>query len=404
MKKKPPEPENLERWMVSYADFMTLLFALFVVLYAFAMAKQSEAKAMVESISQAFTESKAISSPGGALLIPGSMSAQLSEDTEEAMEEQTKSSGGDSGKQVITDGGMMMSFQVESTTVSASEPSESSGSDEHKEGQNTSDSASSSGDLVISDSTVSKNEVPKSSKPEGGSDSGDGGFQAGGSADKFENGGLSDVNADSEGQGKVGTHFDAVRKSVSEAITDTGMEKYIQIEEDPHWLSININSGLLFAEGSASVLNPSKPVLARIAIALSNINNYVRVRGYTDDTFIPNGIFRNSWDLSAQRAISVLAELERNGLDPERMAIEAFGEFSNTYSNRTSAGRALNRKVVIAISRYAMEKRQEKYIDAEIRFGDFGKRSDESIGQAGSRDIDFVRGEGNSIELNFNQK
>jgi flagellar motor protein MotB len=404
MKKKPPEPENLERWMVSYADFMTLLFALFVVLYAFAMAKQSEAKAMVESISQAFTESKAISSPGGALLIPGSMSTQLSEDTEEAMEEQTKSSGGDSGKQVITDGGMMMSFQVESTTVSASEPSESSGSDEHKEGQNTSDSASSSGDLVISDSTVSKNEVPKSSKPEGGSDSGDGGFQAGGSADKFENGGLSDVNADSEGQGKVGTHFDAVRKSVSEAITDTGMEKYIQIEEDPHWLSININSGLLFAEGSASVLNPSKPVLARIAIALSNINNYVRVRGYTDDTFIPNGIFRNSWDLSAQRAISVLAELERNGLDPERMAIEAFGEFSNTYSNRTSAGRALNRKVVIAISRYAMEKRQEKYIDAEIRFGDFGKRSDESIGQAGSRDIDFVRGEGNSIELNFNQK
>ncbi len=404
MKKKPPEPENLERWMVSYADFMTLLFALFVVLYAFAMAKQSEAKAMVESISQAFTESKAISSPGGALLIPGSMSAQLSEDTEEAMEEQTKSSGGDSGKQVITDGGMMMSFQVESTTVSASEPSESSGSDEHKEGQNTSDSASSSGDLVISDSTVSKNEVPKSSKPEGGSDSGDGGFQAGGSADKFENGGLSDVNADSEGQGKVGTHFDAVRKSVSEAITDTGMEKYIQIEEDPHWLSININSGLLFAEGSASVLNPSKPVLARIAIALSNINNYVRVRGYTDDTFIPNGIFKNSWDLSAQRAISVLAELERNGLDPERMAIEAFGEFSNTYSNRTSAGRALNRKVVIAISRYAMEKRQEKYIDAEIRFGDFGKRSDESIGQAGSRDIDFVRGEGNSIELNFNQK
>ena len=404
MKKKPPEPENLERWMVSYADFMTLLFALFVVLYAFAMAKQSEAKAMVESISQAFTESKAISSPGGALLIPGSMSAQLSEDTEEAMEEQTKSSGGDSGKQVITDGGMMMSFQVESTTVSASEPSESSGSDEHKEGQNTSDSASSSGDLVISDSTVSKNEVPKSSKPEGGSDSGDGGFQAGGSADKFENGGLSDVNADSEGQGKVGTHFDAVRKSVSEALTDTGMEKYMQIEEDPHWLSININSGLLFAEGSASVLNPSKPVLARIAIALSNINNYVRVRGYTDDTFIPNGIFRNSWDLSAQRAISVLAELERNGLDPERMAIEAFGEFSNTYSNRTSAGRALNRKVVIAISRYAMEKRQEKYIDAEIRFGDFGKRSDESIGQAGSRDIDFVRGEGNSIELNFNQK
>ena len=47
MKKKPPEHENPERWMVSYADFMTLLFALFVVLYAFAMAKQSDAKAVI---------------------------------------------------------------------------------------------------------------------------------------------------------------------------------------------------------------------------------------------------------------------------------------------------------------------------------------------------------------------
>ena len=53
MKKKPPEHENLERWMVSYADFMTLLFALFVVLYAFAMAKQSDAKAMAEAAEKA---------------------------------------------------------------------------------------------------------------------------------------------------------------------------------------------------------------------------------------------------------------------------------------------------------------------------------------------------------------
>ena len=35
-KKKPEEHVNLERWMVSYADFMTLLFATFVVLYALA--------------------------------------------------------------------------------------------------------------------------------------------------------------------------------------------------------------------------------------------------------------------------------------------------------------------------------------------------------------------------------
>ena len=38
MKKKHPEHVNLERWLVSYADFITLLFAFFVVMYAISQA------------------------------------------------------------------------------------------------------------------------------------------------------------------------------------------------------------------------------------------------------------------------------------------------------------------------------------------------------------------------------
>lgn len=34
MRKRHEEPENHERWLVSYADFITLLFAFFVVMYA----------------------------------------------------------------------------------------------------------------------------------------------------------------------------------------------------------------------------------------------------------------------------------------------------------------------------------------------------------------------------------
>lgn len=399
MKKKPPEHENLERWMVSYADFMTLLFALFVVLYSFAMAKQSEAKSMVESIAQAFTETSQINSPGGALLVPGSLSQKLAEEVQEAVKAQMDASEGDSGKQIIENGGMLMNFQTTSTQSNQNRDDTTSGSDDQLEGQNNADSAMAAGELVISDNdTVSKNENPKSNAPDGGSRSGEGGFQSGGSSDHFEKGGQSDVDADSQGEGTQGTHFDAVRRSISEAISESGMEKYIDIEENPHWLSININSGLIFAEGSASVLAPSRPVIARIAVAISNINNYIRIRGYTDNTFVPNGIFKNSWDLSANRSLSVLNELEHAGIVPERMAIEAYGEYSPKYSNKTEAGRALNRKVVIAISRYAMDRKAPLTAAGDDTNG---TSNGSNRTKAGTGNVQIVRGEGNSIELNF---
>ena len=54
-KKKHPEHENLERWMVSYADFVTLLFATFVVLYALSQVDIKDFKTLEDSIKQAFS-------------------------------------------------------------------------------------------------------------------------------------------------------------------------------------------------------------------------------------------------------------------------------------------------------------------------------------------------------------
>lgn len=54
-KKKPPEHENLERWLVSYADFITLLFATFVVLYALSQVDISEYIKLEEAMKSAFS-------------------------------------------------------------------------------------------------------------------------------------------------------------------------------------------------------------------------------------------------------------------------------------------------------------------------------------------------------------
>jgi chemotaxis protein MotB len=52
-KKKHEEHVNLERWLVSYADFITLLFAFFVVMYAISSVNEGKYRVMADSIKSA---------------------------------------------------------------------------------------------------------------------------------------------------------------------------------------------------------------------------------------------------------------------------------------------------------------------------------------------------------------
>jgi chemotaxis protein MotB len=55
-KKRPPEHASHERWLVSYADFITLLFAFFVVLYASSQVDKKKMGQLSSAIQQAFHE------------------------------------------------------------------------------------------------------------------------------------------------------------------------------------------------------------------------------------------------------------------------------------------------------------------------------------------------------------
>lgn len=56
-KKKHEEHENHERWLVSYADFITLLFAFFVVMYSTSSVNEGKFRAVSESAQAAFNPS-----------------------------------------------------------------------------------------------------------------------------------------------------------------------------------------------------------------------------------------------------------------------------------------------------------------------------------------------------------
>jgi chemotaxis protein MotB len=61
-RKKRPEHSNHERWLVSYADFITLLFAFFVVLYSSSQVDQRKAGKLAKAIQTAFAQMGAFDS------------------------------------------------------------------------------------------------------------------------------------------------------------------------------------------------------------------------------------------------------------------------------------------------------------------------------------------------------
>ena len=60
MKKKHEEHENHERWLVSYADFITLLFAFFVVMYSVSSVNEGKFKVLSESLVSSFNNKKTV--------------------------------------------------------------------------------------------------------------------------------------------------------------------------------------------------------------------------------------------------------------------------------------------------------------------------------------------------------
>ena len=61
------EPENGERWLLSYADMITLLMALFIVLFAISQVDQAKLIALSNGLEQYFGEPSAVSASTGIL-------------------------------------------------------------------------------------------------------------------------------------------------------------------------------------------------------------------------------------------------------------------------------------------------------------------------------------------------
>jgi chemotaxis protein MotB len=120
-------------------------------------------------------------------------------------------------------------------------------------------------------------------------------------------------------------------------------------------IKYTVNSDLLFSSGGWQMSDRGKQVITRLAQKLAPTQqNKIVVSGYTDNTPIgpalqQQGVTSNQ-DLSLKRAQSVMQYLISQGVKPDMISAQGFGETNPVASNATAQGRAKNRRVELSLA------------------------------------------------------
>ena len=118
-------------------------------------------------------------------------------------------------------------------------------------------------------------------------------------------------------------------------------------------------SEVIFATGQANVSAAGKEQLADIASALREIEKSIpenipwvlQIEGHTDSDPIANSsIYRDNWDLSTERALSVVRFLRSEGISANRLAAAGYGEFQPIDSGNSAASKQRNRRIELKLT------------------------------------------------------
>jgi len=124
----------------------------------------------------------------------------------------------------------------------------------------------------------------------------------------------------------------------------------MHISLEARGLVVSLRQATFFPSGEDTIDPATYSSLQKVATAICQLPNPVRLEGHTDAIPIHTVRFRSNWDLSAARAIAVLDLLTtRFNVPVERLAVAGYAETIPIAANDTDEGRARNRRVDIVI-------------------------------------------------------
>lgn len=133
-----------------------------------------------------------------------------------------------------------------------------------------------------------------------------------------------------------------VYRRLKTKLRELKLNKKIKLAKNRGAVVLRVDEAVLFISGSAQLEPGSDEVLRKVAELVRPLPLNLKIEGHTDD----RGAEIANWDLSVNRAISVLRFMATNQLIPlTRMSATGYGSQKPLFPNASDEERALNRRV-----------------------------------------------------------
>ncbi len=116
-------------------------------------------------------------------------------------------------------------------------------------------------------------------------------------------------------------------------------------------ITVTLSDEILFDSGKASLKKATSAELDHIQTVLKSkyAGKQIDVVGHTDTDPIKKSKWKDNWELSAQRALTVTRYLIKRGIAEENIRAAGCGEARPVASNATTSGKTKNRRVEIVV-------------------------------------------------------
>jgi chemotaxis protein MotB len=116
-------------------------------------------------------------------------------------------------------------------------------------------------------------------------------------------------------------------------------------------ITVTLPNTILFDSGKASLKNATNAELDHILSVLKSkyAGKQIDVVGHTDTDPIKKSEWKDNWELSAERALSVTRYLIDHGIAPDQIRAAGCGPARPIAPNTTAEGKAKNRRVEIVV-------------------------------------------------------